>query len=171
MSPNRPADTVELAIRNGICLAYFWAPFQAVSRDLETRTPLLEDIACHKTEILSVVEIAVLEERYQALTERTLNTKSKFEADKKRLPVLKQYFMHRDTSKGLVNWLSEIDSMFQESLNVDSLESVEREVEAHCATRAALQDSADAIERTVKNAKTLETAGTLCETDVKGTVV
>ena len=82
--------------------------------------------------------------------------------------MLRQYFIHRDTSKGLVVWLSEINSAFQESINVDSLESVEREVEAHYATKAALQDSSDAIERTVENAKALEAAGTLCETDVKG---
>lgn len=131
-------------------------------------TSLLEDIACHRTEILSVLEIAVLEEQYQALTERTVSTKNKFETNKKRLPMLKQYFIHRDTSKGLVDWLSEIDSVFQESISVDSLESVEREVEAHCATKAALQDSSDAIERTVENAKALEAAGTLCEADVKG---
>jgi tetrahydromethanopterin S-methyltransferase subunit H len=136
---------------------------------LENKTTLLEEIACHKSEILAIVEISFLTDRYQALTERTLSTKNKFEATKKRLPVLKQYFIHRDTSKGLVEWLTEINAVFQEPFNVDSLENLEREIEAHSATKVALQDRSKALEGTVANAKALEEAGTLSETDMKGT--
>ncbi len=116
-----------------------------------------------------MAEIPILEGRYQALTERTVRAKNEFEATRKRLPMLRQYFIHRDTSKGLVDWLTEVNSVFQESFHVDSLENVEREIEAHCATKTALKDRTQAMEETVANAKDLETAGTLSETDMKST--
>ena len=117
---------------------------------------------------MAVVEIPILEQRYQDLTERTLKAKDKFEETKKRLPVLKQYLIHRDTSKELVEWLTEVNSVFQEPFKVDSLENVEREIETHCATKQALQDRTKAIKETVANAKDLEEAGTLSETYIKG---
>ena len=70
--------------------------------------------------------------------------------------------------KKLVEWLTEVNSVFQEPLRIDSLENVEREIENHCRTKKALQDRTQAIEETVANANDLEEAGTLSETDIKG---
>ena len=135
---------------------------------METKCRLLDEIGSHKVDVLKTVKIPVLEVRYQALAKQTSSTRNTVEAMKKRLPILKQYLIHRDTSKGLVEWLTDVNSGFQEAFNVDSLEDIEREIEAHCATKAALDESSQAIEGTIASAKTLEMEGNLSETDMKG---
>ena len=139
---------------------------------MESKTTLLEDIASHKNKILSVVQIAVLEDRYKTLAEQTLNIKSRLEAERKRLPVLKQSFTHRDTSKGLVHWLTDVYSVLQEPVSADSLESATREIEVHYETKKALVDNTQVIEETVRNAQALDvSAGFLSEEDTKAGVL
>jgi hypothetical protein len=82
--------------------------------------------------------------------------------------VIEEWKRASDDQK-LVEWLTEVNSVFQEPLRIDSLENVEREIENHCRTKKALQDRAQAIEETVANANDLEKAGTLSATDTKGT--
>lgn len=134
---------------------------------MECKIALFEEIVCHKGKILAVVQIPNLEDRCQAFAERTLSIKNELEAARKQLPILKRYFIHRETSKGFVDWLTEINSLLQDSFSVDSIESAEHEFEANYSTRTALQDNKQAIEETVINAKTLEEAGTLSEMDIK----
>ena len=128
-------------------------------------------MAVHKDEIMAVLKIPILDQRYEALIERTSNIRNKFEATRKRVPFLKQYCIHRDTSKGLVNWLNELDLVLQEPFTVDSLENAEHEIEAHYKTKAAILNSSQAVEKTLENAKALEETERLSEADVKGSVL
>lgn len=104
------------------------------------------------------MSIPSLEDLYQKSVAKEEKVKQQFDVLRKKLPVMKQYFLHRTTSKEHVDWLTEVSAVLQESFNLDSLESVETEVKALSAVNVALLQSKESVEQAIANAHILELA-------------
>lgn len=136
---------------------------------MDTKSALLDEMALHKADILAILNLPVLEDRFQTFAGRIIATKNMVDKTRKRLPMLKLCHTYRDTINELVEWLTESISAYQKPLVIDSRENLSREIEAHGLIKVAVQKTCKVVEETVANAKTLEAEGRLSETDIKGT--